>query len=58
MSNLDCLQSAFCLKIRAVLISASATTNKDVTIDRASSAWVQLLVPTYSWSNFAKKHAT
>ena len=32
VSNLDCLQSAFCLKIRPVLIPASATTNKDVTI--------------------------
>ena len=32
VSNLDYLQSTFCLKIRPVLIPASATTNKDVTI--------------------------
>ena len=43
VSNLDCLQSTFCLKIRPVLIPASATTNKDRHY-RGSRAWVQLLV--------------
>ena len=52
MSNLDCLQSAFRLKIRPVLIPASATTNKDVTIAARVHGF------SYSWSNFAKKHAT
>ena len=67
--QLDCLQSAFSLKIRLVLISSSATANHDVTITIRVSYFVfSGLRPRYSrvaalplvclgfaCSNFAKK---
>ena len=53
--ELDCLQSAFSLEIRLVLISSSAIANHDV-ISRGSRLNSQLTCLGFACSNLAKKN--